>query len=101
MYQPPFEALFDPLRSSVYVLVGPGMCSAISFAIMFLLSCVTDGRPIIRKRSSVTGRQEHPLILSHPSLLSFSWLRVQERQFEGASRALLTGNLLLQHRRSV
>src|SRR6266487_3811290 len=58
--------------------------TASHFAIMFLLSCVTDGSAMICKTTSVTGRQEHPLILSHLSLLSFSWPLVHERIFEGA-----------------
>src|SRR5437764_7917624 len=49
---------------------------------MFLLSCVTDGRPIIRKRSSVTGGQEQPLILSplSPFLLLAACSRTEIRR---------------------
>ena len=48
----------------------------------------TDGRPIIRKQTSVTGRHNPPLFLFPMPLYSFYSLRIQERIFQVASTTL-------------
>ena len=48
----------------------------------------TDGRPVIYKKTSVTGRHTQPLFLFHLSLFSYYSPLVQERIFEVASTGI-------------
>ena len=48
----------------------------------------TDGRPMISKTPSVTGRHNRPFVLSHVSFSSYPSLFIQERIFQVTSTAV-------------